>query len=62
VGVGAPSTNVNVIRSMWIFRVKKKSDGSYERHKSLLVGDGRSQPVSVDCKETFSPVVEPVTI
>jgi len=35
-------TNVNVIRSMWIFRVKKKSDGSLERHKARLIGDGRS--------------------
>ena len=35
-------TNVNVIRSMWIFRVKKKSDGSLERHIARLVGDGRS--------------------
>ncbi|GAU35084.1 hypothetical protein TSUD_70070 [Trifolium subterraneum] len=30
-------SNVNVIRSMWIFRHKKKSDGSFERHKARLV-------------------------
>jgi len=36
-------TNMNVIRVMWIFRVKKKSDDSFERHKARLVGDGRSQ-------------------
>ena len=35
--------NANIIRSLWIFRHKKKSDGSFERHKACLVGDGRSQ-------------------
>ncbi|CAJ2652014.1 unnamed protein product, partial [Trifolium pratense] len=54
--------DVNVIRSMWIFRHKKKSDGSFERHKARLVGDGRSQQVGTDCDETFSPVVKPTTI
>ncbi|PNY17819.1 hypothetical protein L195_g014571 [Trifolium pratense] len=54
--------DVNVIRSMWIFRHKKKSDGSFERYKARLVGDGRSQQVGLDCDETFSPVVKPSTI
>lgn len=54
--------DVNIIRSMWIFRHKKKSDGTFERHKARLVGDGRSQQVGVDCDETFSPVVKPATI
>ncbi|PNY09701.1 copia protein [Trifolium pratense] len=54
--------NVNVIRSMWIFRHKEKSDGSFERHKARLVGDGAGQQVGIDCGETFSPVVKPATI
>ncbi|MCF8701912.1 hypothetical protein L3054_11040 [Corynebacterium sp. MC-10] len=54
--------NANIIRSLWIFRHKKKSDGSFERHKARLVGDGRSQREGVDCDETFSPVVKPATI
>ncbi|XP_050890332.1 uncharacterized mitochondrial protein AtMg00810 [Lathyrus oleraceus] len=33
----------NLIRCMWIFRHKKNSDGSFERYKARLVGDGRSQ-------------------
>ena len=36
-------SNANVIRSLWIFRVKTKSDGSFERYKARLVGDGKSQ-------------------
>ncbi|GKE05580.1 ribonuclease H-like domain-containing protein [Tanacetum coccineum] len=39
-----------------------RSDGSFERYKARLVGDGRSQQVGVDCDETFSPVVKPATI
>ena len=35
--------DVNVIRSMWIFRHNRKSDGSFERHKARLVGDGKTQ-------------------
>lgn len=54
--------DVNVIRSMWIFTHKEKSDGVFERHKARLVGDGKTQQVGVDCGETFSPVVKPATI
>lgn len=54
--------DVNVIRSMLIFRHKHKFDGSFERHKARLVGDGRSQQKGVDCDETFSLVVKPANI
>ena len=54
--------DVNVIRSMWIFTHKEKSDGVFERHKARLVGDGKTQQVGVDCGETFSPVVKPTTV
>lgn len=55
-------SNVNVLRSMWIFRHKHKSDGSFERYKACLVGDGKTQQQGIDCDETFSPVVKPSTI
>ena len=54
--------NVNVIRSMWIFTHKVKSNGVFERHKARLVGDGKTQPDGIDCGETFSLVVKPATI
>jgi len=54
--------NVNIIRSMWIFRHKKRYDGSFKRYKAHRVGDGSSQQLSVDCNETFIPVVKPATI
>lgn len=55
-------SNANVIRSLWIFRHKKKSDGSFERYKARLVGNGANQQTGVDCGDTFSPVVKPATI
>jgi hypothetical protein len=54
--------DANLIRCMWIFKHKKNSDGSFERYKARLVGDGRSQVAGVDCDKTFSPVVKPATI
>ncbi|KAI3686614.1 hypothetical protein L1987_80294 [Smallanthus sonchifolius] len=54
--------SMNIVRSMWIFKHKKKADGTLERYKARLVCDGRSQQVGVDCGETFSPVVKPATI
>jgi len=47
---------------LWIFRHKKKSDGSFERYKARLVGNGSNQQTGVDCGDTFSPVVKPATI
>ncbi|XP_020538009.2 uncharacterized mitochondrial protein AtMg00820-like [Jatropha curcas] len=41
--------NVNVIRSMWIFHHKYKSDVSFERYKARLVGDGNTQQQGIDC-------------
>lgn len=51
-----------MIRSLWIFRIKTKSDGSCERYKARLVGDGKFQREGIDCDETFSPLVKPATI
>jgi len=47
---------------MWIFAHKEKLDGSFDRHKARLVGDGKTQQVGVDCCETFNLLVKPTTI
>ncbi|XP_071719079.1 uncharacterized protein [Rutidosis leptorrhynchoides] len=58
-----PKTDdMKVIRSMWIYKHKLKSDGSLEQYKARLVGDGRTQTIGIDCNDTFSPVVKPSTI
>ena len=40
--------NANIIRSLWVFRVKTKFDGSFELYKARLVGDGKSQREGID--------------
>nr|GEV29836.1 putative reverse transcriptase domain-containing protein [Tanacetum cinerariifolium] len=54
--------NVNVVRSMWLFRHKYHVDGSLNRYKAHLVANGRNQQCGVDCSDTFSSAVKPATI
>nr|GEW20794.1 ribonuclease H-like domain-containing protein [Tanacetum cinerariifolium] len=54
--------NVNVIRSMWLFKHKFNADGSLSRYKARLVANGRSQQQGIDCDEKFSLVVKSATI
>ncbi|GJZ29883.1 ribonuclease H-like domain-containing protein, partial [Tanacetum coccineum] len=55
-------SNVNLIRSMWLFKHKFHPDGTLSRYKARLVANGSSQQLGVDFDETFSLVVKPATI
>ena len=57
-----PSRHVNVIGCRWIFKIKRKANGSIERYKARLVAKGFHQQLGVDFNETYSPVVKPATI
>ena len=57
-----PSCHFNIIGCRWIFKIKRKADGSSERCKARLIAKGFHQQLGVDFNETYSPVVKPATV
>ena len=49
-------TNENIIRSKWVFCIKKKADSTIEKYKVRLVARGFIQVYRVDYLNTYSPV------
>lgn len=57
-----PPPSNHVIGWLWVYKIKRKADGSVDRYKARLVARGFTQQEGIDYDETFSPVIKPVTL
>lgn len=54
--------DVDLVTCKWFYKLKKKTDGTIDRHKARLVAHGFSQLYCHDYEGTFSLVAKMVTI
>ena len=49
-------TGKSVVGCKWIYKIKTRFDGSFERYKTCVVAKGFTQEYGIDYEETFTSV------
>jgi histone deacetylase 1/2 len=57
-----PQQGKNIIDCRWVYKVKRKADGTLDKYKAHLVAKGYKQRYGIDYEDTFSPMVKDTTI
>ncbi|XP_062160269.1 uncharacterized mitochondrial protein AtMg00820-like isoform X2 [Alnus glutinosa] len=52
----------NLVGCKWVYRIKRKADGSIDRYKACLVAKGFHQQAGIDYSEIYSPVIKLTTV
>jgi len=55
-------SHTNIIGCKWVYKLKRKTDGSFDRYKARLMAKGYKQHYGIDYEYTFSPVVKAATV
>jgi hypothetical protein len=53
-----PMSGQNLIDCKWVYKIKRKVDGSIDRYKACLVDKGFKKHYGIDYDDTLSPVVK----
>jgi hypothetical protein len=51
-----------LIDCKWVYRIKRRADGTVGRYKARLAAKGFKQRYGINYEDTFSPVVKIATI
>lgn len=54
--------NTSVIGNKWVYSIKYRSDGSLDRYKERLVGQGFNQEYGIDSDVTCAPIAKMMTV